>query len=375
MALRVLLADESNTIKKVFQLALQDYAVEVRPVNIGLDVVPVAASFRPDIIFADVLLQKKSGYEVSAEVKKDSSLKDVPVVLMWSGFMELDEDKFQASRANAQLEKPFDVGSLRKIVQELVPKTKTQKLSGFLTFPPMPEFTESKPSASSSPSVAETVPAPPAQHVPSAPKPVSQTAAPPGVGEKTGSSWDMESFDPMETPLVIGDADEEEFQQVNLAAPPAREEPTAPKRVSISAPPPIEEDEEETSTWQQKDLSRFRIDLDDGNDLPIDYVVSDEEIKPEDILHSGSAWSEPTPEQDESSDIETPPPQVPAAPTLAKESQAALPKLSPAQIEEIVREQSREIIETVVWRVVPELAARIIERELKKLLDEKDQDL
>src|SRR5690606_27290914 len=112
MALRVLLADESSTIKKVFQLALQDFAAELKPVNLGVDVLPVAQSFKPDIIFADVLLQKRNGYEVSAELKQDPALKSIPVVLMWSGFMELDEDKYQASMANAQLEKPFDVAAL-----------------------------------------------------------------------------------------------------------------------------------------------------------------------------------------------------------------------------------------------------------------------
>jgi two-component system cell cycle response regulator len=61
---------KSTTIKKVFQLALQDFAVDVQTVNLGVDVSSVAESFRPDIIFADVLLQKKSGYEVSAELKK-----------------------------------------------------------------------------------------------------------------------------------------------------------------------------------------------------------------------------------------------------------------------------------------------------------------
>ena len=46
MALRVLLADESSTIKKVFQLALQDFAVDVRPVNIGVDVLKVVKSVK-----------------------------------------------------------------------------------------------------------------------------------------------------------------------------------------------------------------------------------------------------------------------------------------------------------------------------------------
>src|ERR1044072_4389696 len=142
MALRVLLADESSTIKKVFQLALQDFAVDVRPVNVVLDVVPVAQNFKPDIIFADVLLQKKSGYDVAAEIKGNPALNEIPVLLMWSGFVDLDEDKFQASHANAQLEKPFDVAALRKLVTDLVPRTQNQRLSQFLAFPPMPEMDE-----------------------------------------------------------------------------------------------------------------------------------------------------------------------------------------------------------------------------------------
>lgn len=147
MALRVLLADESSTIKKVFQLALQDYAVEVKPVALGVDVQSVAMDFQPDVIFADILLQKKNGYEVCAELKSNDELKSIPVVLMWSGFMELDRDKFEACGADGRLEKPFDVTQLRKIVSDLVSKTKTQPLSQFLDFPDTPDFEEQKPPA------------------------------------------------------------------------------------------------------------------------------------------------------------------------------------------------------------------------------------
>ena len=59
MALRVLLGDESATIKKVIQLALQDYSVEVKSVHLGLDILDVSRTFQPHIIFMDVLLQKK----------------------------------------------------------------------------------------------------------------------------------------------------------------------------------------------------------------------------------------------------------------------------------------------------------------------------
>ena len=98
MSLRVLLADESSTIKKVMQLALQDYGVDVKSVPIGIDVHQVCKAFQPDIIFVDILLAKKNGYEVSAELKSDPLLRKIPVIMMWSGFMELDEDKARHSQ-------------------------------------------------------------------------------------------------------------------------------------------------------------------------------------------------------------------------------------------------------------------------------------
>jgi len=47
MSLKVLLADESSTIKKVFQLALQDHAVEVIAVQSGDGVLPIAKKNKP----------------------------------------------------------------------------------------------------------------------------------------------------------------------------------------------------------------------------------------------------------------------------------------------------------------------------------------
>lgn len=39
---------------------------------------------------------------------------------MWSGFMEIDEQKARLCGADRRLEKPFDASMLRQIVQELV---------------------------------------------------------------------------------------------------------------------------------------------------------------------------------------------------------------------------------------------------------------
>lgn len=135
MSLRVLLADESASIRKVFQMGLQDFGADVKSVHNGLDVIEVAENYKPHIIFADILLQKKNGYEVSIELQKHSSLSQVPIVLMWSSFMELDHKKYESCGAHGELEKPFDVETMRALISELVELTKSQQISQFLDFP------------------------------------------------------------------------------------------------------------------------------------------------------------------------------------------------------------------------------------------------
>ncbi|MCB0369974.1 MAG: response regulator, partial [Bdellovibrionales bacterium] len=146
MALRVLLADESQTIKKVIQLALQDFSVEVKPVHSGIDVLPIAKVFQPDLIFIDVLLAKKSGYDVSKELKNNPDTGSIPIVLMWNSLMGIDEKKAQESKADRRLEKPFEVETLRQLVQELAPKTVSNPISSFLNFGEIESFKEMNPS-------------------------------------------------------------------------------------------------------------------------------------------------------------------------------------------------------------------------------------
>jgi two-component system, cell cycle response regulator len=144
MGLKVLLADESTSIKKAFQLALSDYGVEVKSVPSGLDVLSVSLDFMPDIIFADVLLTKKSGYEVCKEVKSHPLLASTPFILMWSHFMEFDTNLATQAGFTDKIEKPFDTETLRLKVNTYVGKTKKHPLHGMIQFPDMPNFVESE---------------------------------------------------------------------------------------------------------------------------------------------------------------------------------------------------------------------------------------
>lgn len=301
MSLRVLLADESSTIKRVMQLALQDFGVEVKAVPVGLDVLQVAHSFHPDIIFADVLLTKRNGYEVCAEIKTNAELKHVPVVLMWSGFMELDEQKARAAKADRRLEKPFDADQLRQIVKDLVPVTQENAIANYLSFPNLPPILE-------------------------------DPAATPGPA----------------TPAIVElshDEDEpEEFEQVNLAATPK--------------PPQKSED------WAHQNLNKFKIDLpkeafsvDEADLTKTSFALSSgvEEISLEDL-----------------EEIEAPKKSAAAMPQRPSAS-PALAALDPMHIEEILRQEVRTVLESIAWKIIPDVAERVVREELQKLLKDAER--
>jgi CheY-like chemotaxis protein len=339
MSLRVLLADESSTIKRVMQLALQDYGVEVKAVPVGLDVVQVAADFRPDIVFADVLLAKKNGYEVAAELKSHPDLKQVPVVLMWSGFMELDEQKAKASLADQRLEKPFEAETLRQIVRDLVPAAQDNAIASYLSFPNLPPILEDPQAAPISIADSATTDEAPAAAIP----------LPPSVVE------------------FGADEDEaEEFEQVQLQPQTA----TTRKENAPTGSPKSED-------WSRQDLNQFKI------DLPKEAFTVDEA----DLTHTSIALSSGVEEisLEDLEELETSKkPAPPSAPTAMRsppktpvtsspQLNASLAALDPMHVEEILRQEVRSVLEQIAWKIIPDVAERVVREELQKLLKDAER--
>lgn len=370
MALRVLLADESATIKKVMQISLQDYAVEVRSVQLGVDVLQVAQQFKPDIIFVDILLQKKNGYEVSQELKRDPQTRAIPVILMWSGFMEVDVSKLKASLADNQLEKPFDADGLRSLVNKFVPKTQSQGLAQHLEFPNVPKIevtqktqTKTQFQGDMSLELEARMPLPEKTS-----KPAAKAAAP--EPEAEGSGWSMDSFDDLgKFGQSSQDQDDNSYKKVSLGR--VDEETTKPgTKMPVEEEGGLDltafsEDDYTNDNWVQKDLSSFKVDLPEGDEEPIalDFDVPDDEL--ENLINT---QTKPMVRKDSLAHAKAD--SKPAAKTYSREPAMSVAAPTTEQIEKIIREQSQEIIEKVVKKLVPDLASQLIKDEIRRLLDE-----
>lgn len=74
---------------------------------------------RPDVILLDLNLPKKNGLEVLEEIKADSSLKRIPVVIITSSEAEQDILKTYDLHVNCYVNKPVDLEQFIKVVQSI----------------------------------------------------------------------------------------------------------------------------------------------------------------------------------------------------------------------------------------------------------------
>lgn len=391
MSLRVLLADESDTIKKVFQLALQDLNAEVKSVHSGLDVMDVANSFKPDIIFADVLLQKKNGYEICSQIKHSPELKSVPVVLMWSSFMELDQDQFKKSLANDQLEKPFDADLLREIVKKHSSAVAENPMAAFLNFP--------KSIAAEGPPTGKTN-----EKISLSGIDLTLTGAAPQLG-------------PSE-PIALGESDtDEDTSEFNLGAilgedpiaPAAPADTDALTRTSAGAinlggtAKSLFDDlaaevapKTNQETWQEKDLSQFKVNEDKSDDLDkfealnlsntatstnTSTATVVPKTTPKEISLGGlvdnlpplTMDSDPAPALDRFSQTRAPlaaPKESTNTATRPAIKTATMTGMSDSEIEAIVRAHTEEVIKNQIQDSLIHVIEKIVREELNRIMEE-----
>ncbi|MGE5350879.1 MAG: response regulator [Acidobacteriota bacterium] len=78
-----------------------------------------AGSEMPDVILLDLNLPKKNGREVLAEVKRDQSLRYIPVIVLTSSQSESDIKTSYQLNANCYISKPVDYDDFIRIIRSI----------------------------------------------------------------------------------------------------------------------------------------------------------------------------------------------------------------------------------------------------------------
>lgn len=117
--LKVLVIDDSNTIRRSAEIFLKQGGHEVLLAEDGFDALSKVNDYLPDLIFCDILMPRLDGYQTCAIIKRNPKFSNVPIVMLSSKDGVFDKARGRMVGSQDYLTKPFTKDQLLQTVQEL----------------------------------------------------------------------------------------------------------------------------------------------------------------------------------------------------------------------------------------------------------------
>lgn len=115
MTRKILLVDDHEAVLDPIEAILKedDGTVEVRTTTDGEEALEIAHQWKPDLIFLDVMMPRRNGYEVCLALKGDPITADIKVVILTGLDQEFDRQKaLYEVGADGYISKPFNATAL-----------------------------------------------------------------------------------------------------------------------------------------------------------------------------------------------------------------------------------------------------------------------
>ena len=113
---KVMVIDDSNTIRRSAEIFLVQAGCKVILAEDGFDALAKIADHLPDVIFVDIMMPRLDGYQTCALIKKSPRFASTPVVMLSSKDGLFDRARGRMVGSNEYLTKPFTKESLLRSV-------------------------------------------------------------------------------------------------------------------------------------------------------------------------------------------------------------------------------------------------------------------
>lgn len=398
MAKRILIADDSVTIQKAFAMTFLGEDVSVTAARSADEAFALAQKARPDLIIADGAMPGRTGYDLCAQIRSDASLRSVPVYILASGQQPYDDARGSKAGADGHLTKPWDTAAFVQQVNAAASTPATPRRTtapSMPTAPPVPppadeeadygEISIEGSGGAPTPAPVMTAPAPtpgpiPLPRSPTPALPAAPLTMPPGMRPSL-----IPGMRPGTVPPAAGRPGTSPVR--TMAPAPAPPRPVAPPpagRTMIGLPAagvplPGATRPPGTGTAPMAPIApAMRAPFVPAPPPAVTPIAPFAAPAPPPRARTLTPTPAPAPRPR----IATPAPPVapaPAAPAMASAAVAAVSSPLAQSIDqklaaisakgpeyEAIARLSREVIEQVVWEVVPELAEAIIREHLQK---------
>jgi twitching motility two-component system response regulator PilG len=122
---KVLVIDDSNTIRRSAELFLRQAGYEVILAEDGFDALSKITDHEPQVIFVDIMMPRLDGYQTCALIKQNPRLKSTPVIMLSSKDGVFDRARGRLAGSDRYLTKPFTKEGLIEAVTDYVKPNST----------------------------------------------------------------------------------------------------------------------------------------------------------------------------------------------------------------------------------------------------------
>ncbi len=116
----ILVVDDEPYVIRSLTFVLQKEGYDVSSAADGEEAMAKVRESKPRLMFLDVMMPKKNGYEVCQEIKNDSGLSDIYIIMLTAKGQEADREKGLGLGANEFMTKPFSPARVIERVKELM---------------------------------------------------------------------------------------------------------------------------------------------------------------------------------------------------------------------------------------------------------------
>ena len=121
---RILVVDDSLSVRKGLMQLLQDAAYEVKGAGDGMEAIRVLDSFQPHLVCTDMEMPNMNGLELTQHLRMKEKTRDLPVIMITSRSMDKHRDQAMQAGVSIYITKPYTEADLLKHVHTALQVTK-----------------------------------------------------------------------------------------------------------------------------------------------------------------------------------------------------------------------------------------------------------
>jgi twitching motility two-component system response regulator PilG len=120
MTVKIMIIDDSSTIRKTAETLLKRAGFEVITAADGFEAMSVVADQHPDIIFIDIMMPRLDGYQTCALIKNNKQFGSIPIVMLSSKDGLFDRARGKLAGSEEHIHKPFTQDDLVSAINKYV---------------------------------------------------------------------------------------------------------------------------------------------------------------------------------------------------------------------------------------------------------------